>query len=71
MSEKQVKFHEAMKRLDEIVTQLNSDSLELEKAMELFVEGTKLSAQCEKQLNNFESQIDELMKNQENEDVHS
>lgn len=67
MDEKNLKFHEAMKRLDEIVTQLNSDELELEKAMDLFVEGTKLSSQCEKQLNEFEKQIDELMKKQENE----
>lgn len=62
MSEQPLKFHEAMKRLDEIVTQLNSEDLELEQAMDLFVEGTKLSAQCEKQLNEFEEKMDALMK---------
>ena len=60
-----LKFHEAMKRLDEIVTELNKEDLELEKAMELFVEGTKLSSQCEKQLNEFENKVNELMKQQE------
>ena len=60
-----LKFHEAMKRLDEIVTELNKEDLELEKAMELFVEGKKLSSQSEKQLNEFENKVNELMKQQE------
>ena len=46
MPTKKLKFHEAMNRLDEIVTELNRDDLELEKAMDLFTEGTKLAAQC-------------------------
>ena len=41
MPTKKLKFHEAMNRLDEIVTELNRDDLELEKAMDLFTEGTK------------------------------
>ena len=50
MAAKQMKFQEAMKRLDEIVALLNNNELELEEAMSLFEEGLKLSAQCEKQL---------------------
>ena len=42
MAEKQLKFQEAMKRLDEIVNQLNDQDLELETAMDLFAEGLKL-----------------------------
>ncbi|MDO4465875.1 MAG: exodeoxyribonuclease VII small subunit [Bacillota bacterium] len=60
MEEKQYKFHEAMKRLDEIVSKLNSPELELEEAMELFVEGSKLSLQCENQLKEFENKVLEL-----------
>ena len=53
MAAKQMKFQEAMKRLDEIVALLNNNELELEEAMSLFEEGLKLSAQCEKQLKKF------------------
>ena len=44
MAAKQMKFQEAMKRLDEIVALLNNNELELEEAMSLFEEGLKLSA---------------------------
>lgn len=60
MAAKQMKFQEAMKRLDEIVALLNNE-LELEEAMSLFEEGLKLSAQCEKQLKKFETKMDQLM----------
>lgn len=60
MEEQKLKFHEAMKRLDEIVSKLNSQDLELEEAMDLFVEGSKLSLQCEKQLKEFENKVLEL-----------
>ena len=52
MAAKQLKFQEAMKRLDEIVALLNNNELE---------EGLKLSAQCEKQLKKFETKMDQLM----------
>ena len=61
MAAKQMKFQEAMKRLDEIVALLNSNELELEEAMSLFEEGLKLSVQCEKQLKKFETKMDQLM----------
>lgn len=61
MAAKQMKFQEAMKRLDEIVALLNNNELELEEAMSLFEEGLILSAQCEKQLKKFETKMDQLM----------
>lgn len=61
MAAKQLKFQEAMKRLDEIVALLNNNELELEEAMSLFEEGLMLSAQCEKQLKKFETKMDQLM----------
>ena len=61
MAAKQMKFQEAMKRLDEIVAVLNNNELELEEAMSLFEEGLKLSTQCEKQLKKFETKMDQLM----------
>lgn len=61
MAAKQMKFQEAMNRLDEIVNLLNNNDLELEEAMSLFEEGLKLSSQCEKQLKKFETKMDQLM----------
>lgn len=67
MAEKKIKFQEAMKRLDEIVAQLNSGDLELEEAMVLFEEGLTLTNQCEKQLKEFENRMDQLMAVRESE----
>ena len=65
MPTKKLKFHEAMNRLYEIVTELNRDDLELEKAMDLFTEGTKLAAQCETQLKEFEQKVEQLSNQKE------
>ena len=64
MAAKQLKFQEAMSRLDEIVALLNK--LELEEAMSLFKEGLKLSTQCEKQLKKFETKMDQLVEVNQN-----
>lgn len=66
MAAKQLKFQEAMSRLDEIVTLLNNNELELEEAMSLFEEGLKLSTQCEKQLKKFETKMDQLVEVNQN-----
>ena len=68
MAEKKMKFQDAMNRLDEIVALLNNSSLELEEAMKYFEEGLALSKQCEKQLKEFESKMDQLMVAKENDD---
>ncbi|WP_294730885.1 exodeoxyribonuclease VII small subunit [uncultured Faecalibaculum sp.] len=61
METQQLTFQQAMVRLDEIVRQLNSGNLELEKAMELFEEGLKLTQQCEVQLKAFENRMNTLI----------
>lgn len=66
MAAKQLKFQEAMSRLDEIVDLLNNNELELEEAMSLFEEGLKLSTQCEKQLKKFETKMDQLVEVNQN-----
>ena len=68
MVAKQLKFQEAMSRLDEIVALLNNNELELEEAMSLFEEGLKLSTQCEKQLKKFEAKMDQLVEVNQNVD---
>lgn len=65
MENTKLTFRQAMQRLEQIVAQLNSDTLELEQAMDLFKEGLALSSQCEGQLKHFQQEMDQLMKQQQ------
>ena len=60
---KEFKFEEAMKRLEEIVQKLEEGNLTLEKSLELFEEGVKLSRFCTKKLEEAHTKIDLLTKN--------
>ena len=44
-------FEKSVKRLDEIVSLLESGELTLEKAVELYTEGVAAAAECKKELN--------------------
>lgn len=57
MSEKDINFEEAMKKLEEIANQLEKNDLELDKAVEKFEEGMKLSKKCSDILENAEKRI--------------
>lgn len=57
MEEKKLVFEDGMKRLEEIVINLEKGSVPLESAMELFTEGTKLSVELQKVLDEAESKI--------------
>ena len=57
-----LKFEEAMARLQEIVTKLESGEESLESSMKLFEEGAKLSALCYETLEKAEQRITELTK---------
>lgn len=57
MEEKKLTFEEGMKRLEEIVLGLEKGSVALENSMELFTEGTKLSARLQKILDEAEAKI--------------
>lgn len=48
--EKKVTFEENMERLGKIVAELEKGDIPLEKAVELYSDGVKLSAECKKQL---------------------
>lgn len=50
-------FEQAMKRLEEIVTQLEAGEAPLDKSMALFEEGTKLSAFLFKTLDEAEQKV--------------
>lgn len=60
-------FESAIKRLEEIVAQLESGDLPLEKSLELFEEGIKLSRFCHDQLDKAERRVELLLKDAEGE----
>lgn len=49
-----------MKKLDTIVKELESGDIPLEKAVELYSEGVKLSAVCKKQIDEAKIKITEV-----------
>ena len=58
MKEK-VTFEDNMTRLGQIVSELEKGDIPLEKAVELYGEGAKLSAACRKQLDKAQIKITE------------
>ncbi|MDD3049399.1 MAG: exodeoxyribonuclease VII small subunit [Bacilli bacterium] len=54
-------FKESMNRLEEIVSLLEKNEIELEQAMTLFEEGLKLVSECDTQLNTFENKVQSLL----------
>ena len=55
-------FEKNLERLDAIVLQLEDADLSLEKALQLYEEGMKLSALCHKQLEEAEGRVEILLK---------
>jgi exodeoxyribonuclease VII small subunit len=55
-------FEESLTKLEEIVAQLERGDLALEKSVKLFEEGTRLSAECRKQLDEAEGKVEMLVK---------
>lgn len=62
MAKKSITFEESMKRLDEIVSALESGEVSLEESLKLFEEGTKLSVKCTELLDTAELKVTALMK---------
>jgi len=63
--EKEIKFEDALKRLEEIVEMLESDELPLDKALELFEEGIRMSRLCSSILERAEMRIEELIREED------
>lgn len=55
-------FEKNLERLDNIVQQLEDADLHLEKALQLFEEGMRLSEVCHKQLEEAEGKVEILLK---------
>lgn len=58
----ELKFEDRMNRLQEIVEQLERDSIDLDKSIELYQEGLQLSKQLKDELSKFEEKINKLNK---------
>ena len=57
MTKKKMTFEEAMLRLEEIVRELEDGRLPLEKSLDLFSEGIKISKFCQSSLEEAEQRI--------------
>ena len=55
-------FEDSLRKLEEIVAQMERGDLPLEESVKLFEEGTRLSAECRKQLDEAEGKIEMLVK---------
>lgn len=54
-------FEQKLARIDEIVKRLESNSVPLDEAVDLFQEGKRLSAECEALLKNAQATLDKAM----------
>lgn len=57
MSKEEINFEDAMKQLEEIANKLEKNDLDLDKSVEIFEEGMKLSKKCSEILENAEKRI--------------
>lgn len=57
MDKNEINFEEAMKQLEEIANKLEKNDLDLDKSVEFFEEGMKLSKKCSEILENAEKRI--------------
>lgn len=60
-------FEDGLHELEEVVNQLEDGDLPLEKSLELFEKGTKLSESCRKQLEAAEAKVEILLRNKDGE----
>lgn len=61
MEENKMGFKDSMNRLEDIVSLLEKNEIELEEAMTLFEEGLKLVNECDSQLTTFENKVQSLL----------
>lgn len=62
-SKKTENFEESIKKLEEIVTELEKGELNLDESVEKFEEGMKISKECNNMLQNAEKRISILLEN--------
>jgi len=63
----EIKFEEALKRLEKIVEELETGELSLDEALRRYQEGIELSRICNQRLESAKKKIDLLVKNKKGE----
>ena len=63
----ELKFEKAIQRLEKIVDDIEKGELDIDKSLEMFEEGIKMSRVCSKKLNEAEAKIEKLTRNQKGE----
>ena len=63
----EIKFEKAIQRLEKIVDDLETGELDIDKSLEIFEEGIKMSRVCSKKLSEAEAKIEKLTQNQNGE----
>ena len=63
----EMKFEKAMFRLEKIVEELERGDLDIDKSLEIFEEGIKMSRLCSKKLSEAEAKIEKLTKGKKGE----
>lgn len=61
MSEKQIDFAKQSERLDQIVQEISSQALPLEKSLKLYEEGMKIIKELETALQEAESKVEKVI----------
>lgn len=69
MAVKKKSFEESMKRLEEIVAQLEQGESGLDQSLKLFEEGTKLAVCCTKMLDEAEQKVHLLLGGDDQQEV--
>ncbi|MBI5047449.1 MAG: exodeoxyribonuclease VII small subunit [Deltaproteobacteria bacterium] len=63
----EIKFEDALKRLEEIVDTLEKGELSLDKSLKIFEQGVRLSRLCNKMLDKAEKKVEILMRDEKGE----
>ena len=63
----ELKFEKAIQRLEKIVEDLETGELDIDKSLEIFEEGIKMSRVCSKKLSEAEAKIEKLTRDQKGE----
>ena len=58
----EIKYEQALNRIEEIVTALENNDVSLDEALALFEEGTKLTVVCNKKIEAAKAKITEIDK---------
>jgi exodeoxyribonuclease VII small subunit len=59
---RQLKFEDALRRLEEIVDAMDAGDIDLDKALSLFEEGVKLTRLCSARLDDAKKKVEILIK---------